>query len=148
MISLFSALQIARHSNGGLFVLETKEGTLKVIKGHPDNVPSMVNLVAFIIPSIDGIFFKSHMDPTADWEFRVSGQFDGSECPILVYKDQDVVICKDGGGRFCIFNPDLENHDEDEDKDEEWMDGYCEESNPMDSSFFLEEGDDGGFLYR
>ena len=137
MISLYAALQIARHSNGGIFILDLG-GKLNAIKGHPDDVVSMTNLVAFVIPSIDGIFSNPYADKTADWEFRTSGQFDGSESPILVYKDEEIEICKDGGGRFCIFSVEHEGYCE----------GYVEESNPMDSNFFLSEGDDGGFLYR
>lgn len=33
-------------------------------------------------------------------------------------------------------------------EDRQIVEGYCEESNPMDSNFSLDEGDDGGFLYR
>lgn len=33
-------------------------------------------------------------------------------------------------------------------EDRQIVEGYVEEANPMDSNFTLDEGDDGGFLYR
>ena len=33
-------------------------------------------------------------------------------------------------------------------EDRQIVEGYVEESNPMDSNFTLDEGDDGGFSYR
>ena len=122
MIDFCTALQIARSSKEGIFVLE-KGTKAQAYKGDPDRI-SMIHLVAFVLPSTDGIFYKKYADPTSDWEFRPLGRFDGSECPILVYKDEDVKVCKDGGGAYCIFDAEEEDGEGDE------------------------EGDDGGFSYR